>query len=94
MYYFCILGPQELYIYSEKKFFFAQATSPSPPLPPPTDFQMISQERVDAGADPGFFPRRGSGVKICHRQAYSVLGEGTEGCFVGLPQENFEYEVL
>ena len=46
-----------------------------------------------AGADPGFFSQGGSGGTQCHKDVAGVSGEGTEGG-LGLPQENFEYEVL
>ena len=42
------------------------------------------------------FSQGGSGgtQTHCHRDAAGVSGEGTEGGLGGLPQENFEYEVL
>ena len=42
------------------------------------------------------FSQGGSGgtQTHCHRDATGVSGEGTEGGLGGLPQENFEYEVL
>ena len=52
---------------------------------------------MSPGADPYFLSMGGgggSGGIMCHRDAYGVLGEDTEGGFGGLPQENLEYEVL
>ena len=42
------------------------------------------------------FPLGGSGgtQTHCHRDATGVWGVGTEGGLGGLPQENYEYEVL
>ena len=40
------------------------------------------------------FSQGGSGGTQCHKDAAGVTGEGTEGGLGGLPQENFEYEVL
>ena len=42
------------------------------------------------------FSQGGSGgtQTHCHRDAAGVSGEGMEGGLGGLPQENYEYEVL
>ena len=47
--------------------------------------------KAHTGADPGFFPRGGSGgtQTHCHRDAAGVSGEGTEGGLGGLPQAKF-----
>ena len=40
------------------------------------------------------FSQGGSSGKQCDKDDAGVSGEGTEGGLGGLPQENFEYEVL
>ena len=47
-----------------------------------------------AGADPGFFPRGGSGGTKCQRYAAGLWGDSKKGGLGVLPQENFESEVL
>ena len=45
------------------------------------------------GADRGFFPRGGGGVIKVTEKYLGNVG-GSHGGGFGLPQENFEYEVL
>ena len=52
---------------------------------------MVSRMRFRGG--PRIFSQGGSGGKQSHKEAAGVSGEGMEGG-LGLPQENFEYEVL
>ena len=49
----------------------------------------------DTGAGAGFFPW-GGGVRWHNvtQRCLQRLGDATEGVLGGLPQENFEYEVL
>ena len=50
---------------------------------------MIGSKTVcSPGADPGFFPRGGSGGTQCHKDAAGVSGEGREGG-LGPPPRKF-----
>ena len=58
---------------------------------PPKVLTSVELEGIRGGSS--IFSQGGSGSQ-CHRDAAGVSVEGMEGGLGGLPQENFEYEVL